>query len=274
VNGSLVNSGLLQGRGVAVGTNRSAAVRLFRGDEITSNAVFNGDIDNSGTLVAENNAAVVIQANVQLNGSIINTGTIEGGAFNNGKLAIDASSAVLSVRVNNQGTINGDVLLSAGNDIYNSYRGTTNGTVEGGAGDDILSGGDGNYTLNGGDGNDFLSGRSGTHFFVGGKGDDTIDLTRNQGIDTVVYNSGDGRDTVNNFTQGVGSDLLSFTDAADIDVVVNGSSTWFRISDRLNNNNGFGTGDVLLTLNGTTGFTADNIGANLASTNKANFLFA
>jgi hypothetical protein len=47
-----------------------------------------------------------------------------------------------------------------------------------------------------------------------------------------------------------------------------------RLSDRLNGNNGFGTGNVLLTLNGTTGFTADNIGANLASTNKANFLFA
>ncbi|NEU74350.1 hypothetical protein PI95_017735, partial [Hassallia byssoidea VB512170] len=108
VNGSLVNSGLLQGRGVAVGTNRSAAVRLFRGDTVGSDvAVFNGDIENLGRLIAENAAAVVLQNGVQLNGSIINSGEIISANPANGIGISLENGSQLAGEIINTGSING-----------------------------------------------------------------------------------------------------------------------------------------------------------------------
>jgi RTX calcium-binding nonapeptide repeat (4 copies) len=165
VTTSIVNSGLAQGRGVAQGTNLSSAVRLFRPDQIKEVVSFNGNIDNSGTLAAENGATVAIQEGVQLNGFIINTGSIEGGAFNGGKLAIDVSESANIVRVINEGTINGDVKLSAYNDLFDSSLGVTNGKVDGGAGEDIIKGGGSN---------DFLAGGSGVDTLTGGAGKDSF----------------------------------------------------------------------------------------------------
>jgi hypothetical protein len=47
-----------------------------------------------------------------------------------------------------------------------------------------------------------------------------------------------------------------------------------HLSDGIADNNGFGSGQLLAELRGVTGFTADNIGLNLASANTAQFLFA
>jgi hypothetical protein len=51
------------------------------------------------------------------------------------------------------------------------------------------------------------------------------------------------------------------------------NSTWFRLSDGIAGNTGFGNGDILMTLNNITGFTAANINSNLAAGNTAQFLF-
>jgi RTX calcium-binding nonapeptide repeat (4 copies) len=165
VTTSIVNSGLAQGRGVAQEGNLSSAVRLFRPDTIEEVVSFNGNIENSGTLTAENGATVAIQEGVQLNGFIVNTGSIEGGAFDGGKLAIDVSESANTVRVINEGTINGDVILSANNDLFDGSLGITNGKVDGGAGDDIIKGGGSN---------DFLAGGSGVDTLTGGPGKDSF----------------------------------------------------------------------------------------------------
>ncbi|WP_226591882.1 hypothetical protein [Microseira wollei] len=47
-----------------------------------------------------------------------------------------------------------------------------------------------------------------------------------------------------------------------------------REGDGVAGNQGFGAGELLAKLNGTTGFTADNISLNLAANNTAQFLFA
>jgi hypothetical protein len=46
------------------------------------------------------------------------------------------------------------------------------------------------------------------------------------------------------------------------------------LSDGLEGNSGFGSGQVLAELRGVTGFTSNNIGLNLAAGNTAQFLFA
>ncbi|MEA5574014.1 hypothetical protein [Calothrix sp. UHCC 0171] len=71
-----------------------------------------------------------------------------------------------------------------------------------------------------------------------------------------------------------GGDLLQFEGIDAIDVVVNGSSTFFRLSDGLAGNTGFGSGELLAELRGVSGFSSGNLGFNLASGNTAQFLFA
>jgi hypothetical protein len=53
-----------------------------------------------------------------------------------------------------------------------------------------------------------------------------------------------------------------------------GTNTEFRLRDGITGNGGFGTGDLLITLQGRTGFTASNIADSLASSNTANFGFS
>ena len=155
VSGSVFNSGVVSGRGNPEGpannsNNQSAAVRLYWGNNTGEPvSVFDGNITNTGTLAAENGAAVIVEDRVELNGSIANSGTIDGGSTAIGQLAIDANDAEGDVRVRNSGVINGDVLLSAGNDTYDGTGGEINGTVVGGNGDDQLLGGDGNDELQG-----------------------------------------------------------------------------------------------------------------------------
>ena len=171
VNGSIANSGLVQGRGLPNGapdnqTNQATAIRLYWGNDSGSDlAVFNGDISNTGTLAAENGAAILIEDQVQFNGEILNAGTIEGGINGDRQLAIDASQAEGSISVKNQGLIQGDVLLSAGHDLYDGSQGEIEGKVVAGAGDDTLIGGDGNDFFVGNVGNDLLQGSGGHDTF-------------------------------------------------------------------------------------------------------------
>jgi Ca2+-binding RTX toxin-like protein len=156
-------------------------------------------------------------------------------------------------------------------DVINSQGG--NDRLYGLSGDDILRGGDGDDTLFGGKGADIL---------VSGTGDDTLYLgrdmpsgtLRDRDIDTVIYRAGDGSDVVKQFTAGTGGDRLQFEGIAAIDVVSQGSSTFFRLGDGVANNDGFGSGQLLMELRHVSGMTANNIGLNLASGNTAQLLFA
>jgi hypothetical protein len=180
VNGSVINRGWVQGRGLPDGapdnaTNQAAAVRLYWvGAAGAETSVFNGNIENYGTFAAENGATVLIEARTELNGWIINSGTIDGGATPDGQLAIDASQAEGNIQLRNRGVINGDVLLSSGDDLYNGRGGQLNGTVYGGDGYDTLIGGNSQDYLVGGFGNDILRGNGGSDLLDGGAGSDIL----------------------------------------------------------------------------------------------------
>ena len=64
-------------------------------------------------------------------------------------------------------------------------------TLTGGSGDDVLYGHAGNDTLNGGGGNDYLNGGTGNDTLTGGSGDDRF-----------YFRTGDGLDTITDFTPG------------------------------------------------------------------------
>jgi hypothetical protein len=143
-----------------------------------------------------------------------------------------------------------------------TLQGTTaiNGT--GNSLNNILIGNIGNNVLNGGAGADTL---------IGGKGNDSLYLGLNDNVvDNVNYTNGDGTDTVYQFVRGVGGDKLNFTGIAKFDVITSGTSTLVRVGDGIGGNTGFGTGQLLVTLSGTSGFTSTNANINLFG---GNFLF-
>ncbi|NJK53095.1 MAG: hypothetical protein HC936_10280 [Leptolyngbyaceae cyanobacterium SU_3_3] len=163
------------------------------------------------------------------------------------------------------------------NDLDNDVRGfnDSDDVINGQGGNDIIRGLSGNDILRGGDGDDILYAGKGADFLVGNAGNDTLYLGQDRDIDTVIYRNGDGSDVVHQFKRGAGGDRLQFEGIEAIDVVVNGSSTFFRLSDGLEGNSGFGSGQVLAELRGVAGLTSSNIGLNLlASGNTARFLFA
>jgi Ca2+-binding RTX toxin-like protein len=174
-------------------------------------------------------------------------------------------------------TLTGTTTLSGtGNILDNILTANSAGSIlDGSDGNDTLIGGIGNDTLFGGNGNDSLVGGLGSDLLTGGTGNDILSVGNNDNSpDTVFYSRGDGSDIVKEFVRGPGKDLLSFQSIADIDVVKLGTNTEFRLGDGITGNAGFGTGDLLITLQGRTGFTASNIADSLASSNMAHFGFS
>jgi Ca2+-binding RTX toxin-like protein len=105
--------------------------------------------------------------------------------------------------------------LGDGNDTYRGSH-TENDRVNGGAGDDMLSGNGGNDVLIGGLGNDMLNGNGGNDVLTGGLGNDMLSgnrgndvLTGGLGNDTFVYNH--GKDRISDFD--LGADQLNIDDA-------------------------------------------------------------
>jgi hypothetical protein len=154
---------------------------------------------------------------------------------------------------------------SEGNWGLNSADAFTQETVFGiDANSDGKIGNPSSLTLTGTSGNDILIGGANSDTFNGGLGNDTLYLGLNDNaVDNVNYASGDGTDTVYQFVRGVGGDKLNFTGIANLDVVTLGANTEVRIGDGIAANTGFGTGQLLVTLSGTSGFTSANANINL-----------
>lgn len=183
IEAALSNDGLIRGRGDGTGNQAGDGVRLFT--SVTGSTTFAGDLDNRGQILGTDDG-IDLQAGVTLDGDINNSGLIAAdqigvnisgtlnGELNNqgtitgGVAAIDAGAATAGVTVNNQGEINGDVILSNFDDIFNGAEGTVNGVINGGGGNDLLIGGRQN------------------DIFVGGDGQDTFVFAADSGVDIVT----------------------------------------------------------------------------------------
>ncbi len=173
VRASVRNHGTIQGRGDATEGNQVGdGVRIFSSVE---DATFKGNIVNSGLIAAssESDAAVgiSIEDGVTLDGLIINTGHITAN-----EVAIDATEAGGRVVVHNSGRIEGDVNLSKGNDVFAGSRGYVDGTIDGGAGNDVIYSGRADDVLIGGLGNDKLIGGRGTDTAAYSDADVSVDV--------------------------------------------------------------------------------------------------
>lgn len=186
--------------GIVNGNINNSTRGVIRGeiDGIDIDGVLDGDINNRGLIEAVTDG---IDVGGTIVGSINNFGTIRGEVN-----AINAQGSDVSVNVNNRGTLNGDILLSSSNDIFDSSRGVINGTVSGLDGDDRLIGSRSSDVL------------------VGGLGSDT--LTGGRGSDTFVYGPDDlGADIITDYRDG--TDLLDVSafnfGVADLQAVIAGA---------------------------------------------------
>jgi Ca2+-binding RTX toxin-like protein len=104
------------------------------------------------------------------------------------------------------------------------FAGTTgNDTLNGTSVADTIHGGAGNDTLYGNAGNDTLSGDSGNDVLIGGAGNDRLDggagsdvLTGGPGADVFIYGTGDGADTISDFSHADG-DRIDLTGAGEFE---------------------------------------------------------
>ena len=103
----------------------------------------------------------------------------------------------------------GDDVLTGGDGDEIFDGGSGNDTLTGGAGDDQLSGGDGNDTVDGGSGDDVVAGGAGDDVLKAGSGADLID--GGEGADTIDAGSGD-----DNVTGGAGNDTLKGGSGDDV----------------------------------------------------------
>jgi Ca2+-binding RTX toxin-like protein len=137
-----------------------------------------------------------------------------------GSSYVVAGLSTLVAVANSEGALDSlAVNLVGGNDTFVASAlpaGITRLTVDGGAGDDVITGSQGDDTLLGGDGSDLITGARGTDVALMGTGNDTF-----------VWNPGDGNDTV----EGQGDfDTMVFNGAniaETVDISANGSRVRF-----------------------------------------------
>jgi Ca2+-binding RTX toxin-like protein len=118
---------------------------------------------------------------------VTNSGTLHGTVNLN-------NTTTEPVTLTNTGLIDGNVALNDGADTYSGVSGTASGSVDGGAGDDVLAAGKGATTLLGGAGNDTLAALYNTASVNGGAGDDLIQLTGVHWTDDLRLTRLDGGD--------------------------------------------------------------------------------
>ena len=165
VSAGILNQGILQGRGDAIEGNQVGdGLRLFTNQE---DASFAGVVVNDGLIAGSEDSDVAaglrVDGGLNVLGVVLNEGEIRGTVN-----AIDASDAGNVTIINDdEGVINGNVLLGDGDDVFVDL-GTTNGAIDGGAGNDTLIAGDADNILTGGLGDDFID---------GGDGIDTADFS-------------------------------------------------------------------------------------------------
>ncbi|WP_373503672.1 calcium-binding protein [Aestuariivirga sp.] len=200
--GRISNAGLIQSDTVAVSlqnetilTNSGDIVSLS-GSGIVSTAGATLNLTNHG-LIDAHEFGIEVRSETAV--TFLNTGMVRGGL---GAMIVDFGPGA---QVTNRGTMDGQIVFGLGDDVFNGRYGVQtsvagnvgNDVIIGGSGDDEFYGDSGNDRLVGNGGDDVLSGGFGLDTLNGGRGDDT--LSGGASSDVFVFRRGDGHDRITDF---------------------------------------------------------------------------
>ena len=190
------------GAAVAVGQGSTASAK----EGLKAPTLENGVLTVNGT-----NAADAIA----LRQSAAQRGVLEVDFGDDGRADFEFNTADLTRVIVKAGNGDDTVRIDESNGPFSNFIPTT---LEGGNGDDTLTGGSGAVTLHGGNGNDKLIGGTGDETLFGDNGNDTIDGNKGadtgvlgNGDDTFIWDPGDGSDIVEGQN---GYDTMVFNGAA------------------------------------------------------------
>ncbi len=212
VTGDVVNDGRITAGGDGIDfvdntvfagdvVNNGTIVAVGDGIDVDDGVTFTGDIINNGTIESEDDGIDIDNVS-EFNGQIVNNGTVTGDSEGDGSgLAFDGDNAQVDLTVENNGLFNGDVLLSAGNDVFDGADGRVTGTIDGGEGSDTITSGDGDNVLTGGSEADtfvFVDGTDNDSVTDFEDGSDLLDVSAffDDAADAVAAARQDGEDTV------------------------------------------------------------------------------
>ncbi len=181
-------------------SSNSGLLRVAEGAASITVAASTTTINVNG---GSDNDVITITSLADVNPLVLN---IDGQADNDTITAVDANIGEVRLRLNG-GTGNDTITGSRDSDSINGDGGDD--LVFGGLGNDSVDGGDGNDTLNGEAGNDFLFGNIGNDLMDGGDGDDIV--SGGLGNDTAI--GGVGNDTL---LGGFGDDVLNGNSGDDL----------------------------------------------------------
>ncbi|WP_051539714.1 calcium-binding protein [Sulfitobacter sp. 20_GPM-1509m] len=217
------------------GTINANDTDSFSNGMSTSFSVVDVHLENHGSISANSTSTGAIYVRASGAAYMLNTGMISG------RFAAYESTSSAEDTIDNSGLFQGDVLLGNGDDTYTAFDGgIVLGVIDGGSGNDTLTGGDNADFMDGGDDNDRLFGRGGdddlrgglgSDFMSGGMGDDQVigddgadkmfggdgDDTLNGGRDQDTIRGGDGNDEINGgrladvLRGGAGADTFVYT---------------------------------------------------------------
>jgi hypothetical protein len=155
---------------------------LFEAESGVGDIVVNGQTQTKGTEI-EISAADF--ANAQFSaGALTGSSKLYARAFDGQTWSNWTSFDLTTTALLNKGTTDADSLLASGGTFG----------LEGGIGNDTLTGGTVNSYLSGGSGDDTLTDGNANNLLIGGAGDDVLNL--GAGHDVVAFNAGDGHDTI------------------------------------------------------------------------------
>jgi hypothetical protein len=189
-------------------TAQNTAVTLEASTLLANDTDANGDsLSLTGVSNAVNGSVTFSNGNVIFTPSTNFTGNASFDySISDGKGGTSSATVNVAVGGTQTGGSGNDTLTgTAGNDWLNGGNG--NDSLIGNAGNDTLIGGNGTDFLAGSAGNDILNGDNGSDTLTGGLGSDT--LTGGNGSDIFVFASGEGIDTITDFS--LGSDQIGLT---------------------------------------------------------------
>lgn len=224
LNASISNSGMLSGsHGVNIdGVNNTLVNTGTISANVPGGAItFTGLDDAVGVYIGQDDAQVSNFGTISgLDYSIeIEAGASGAVIFNAGALIGDVLFNSGAEILRNSGQIDGDITLGGGADVYRAFGdAVVTGTIDGGAGDDVIVGTNGDDEFYGGTNNDVLRGNAGEDVFYGGTGEDV--LAGGVG-DDVLYGGDDldrlfGNDGEDILFGGAGDDIMRGDEGLDI----------------------------------------------------------